>query len=224
MKRTVLSFIFAVICAVAAKGQGFLNLDFESAYNLPGNPPIPDGVDVPTANALPDWAAYNGDVSLSEINYVSNFFGGSSTAVELEGGSLAIGGKFSVGLYGAGSIIQTGMVPGNAESLQFEAASPIGLEITLGGQNLSFSALSQGSGYTVYGAKIPADLDGQMEALTFSILDVGGSALLDNIEFSPTSVPEPSEFTFIGLGAVLFGLVRYRNGRARRWGVCRSRG
>jgi hypothetical protein len=224
MKRTVLSFVFAVICAVAAKGQGFLNLDFESAYDLPGNPPFPDGVFVSATSALPGWIPYNGSVALSEINYVSNFFGGASTPVELEGGSLALSGNFGVGLYLGASIDQTGIVPGNAESLQFEAASLLGLDVTLGGQNLSYLVLSQGSGYTVYGAKIPADLDGQTEALTFSILAVGGSALLDNIEFSPMSVPEPTEFTFIGLGAILFGLVRCRSGRARRWVVRGYRG
>jgi hypothetical protein len=234
MKRTVLSFIFAVICAVAAKGQGFLNLDFESAYNLPGNPPVPDGTDVGATSALPDWTAYDGDVVLSEINYVSNYFYGEATSIELEGGILALGGIFSTELFIDSSISQTGMVPVDAESLIFDAEGPDGLNhtvfhsgfsITLGGQTLAYTLLSQATGYSVYGANIPAGLDGQVEGLTLACQGAGsGLVTLDNIEFSPMSVPEPSEFTFIGLGAVLFGLVRYRGGRARRWAVCRRRG
>jgi hypothetical protein len=234
MKRTVLSFVFAVICAVAAKGQGFLNLDFESAYNLPGNPPVPDGTDVGATSALPDWTVYDGDVVLSEINYVSNYFYGEATSIELEGGILALGGTFSTELFIDSSISQTGMVPVDAESLIFDAEGPDGLNhtvfhsgfsITLGGQTLAYTLLSQATGYSVYGANIPAGLDGQVEGLTLACQGAGsGLVVLDNIEFSPTSVPEPSKFTFIGLGAVLFGLVRYRNGRARRWAVCRRRG
>lgn len=107
-----------------------------------------------------------------------------------------------------GSISQTGLVPDNAESLQFESSSYVDLYVTLGGQTLSYSALSQGPDYTVYGANIPASMDGQMETLTFYINGPGGS-LLDDIVFSP-SVPEPSECALLGFGAILFGLFRRR--------------
>jgi PEP-CTERM motif len=131
----------------------------------------------------------------------------------LEGGSLALSGNFSVGLYSNGSISQTGLVPDNAESLQFEATTPQdGLYVTLGGQNLSYSVLSEGTDYDVYGANIPADLDGDVETLTFGIQSGPGQTLLDNIDFSTMSVPEPSEWALIGLGAVLFGFWR-----ARKW-------
>jgi hypothetical protein len=152
---------------------------------------------------------------LSDIYYVSNSFPGDSTSVELEAGSLALNGSsLTVGLYLAGSISQTGLVPAAAESLRFEAEGPgqggslgaTGFEVTLGGQSLSYSVLSQGPDYVVYGANVLAGMDGQMEALTFGAGD--GPVLLDNIEFSTTGVPEPAEWALIGIGVVLFGFWR----------------
>ena len=63
--------------------------------------------------------------ALADIYYVSNTASGNSTAVELEGGTLALSGNyFSVHLVSNGSISQTAMVPDDAGSLQFEATSP----------------------------------------------------------------------------------------------------
>jgi hypothetical protein len=220
MKRITMTLAVGALFIISAWGQGFQNLNFESATNLPGGPPIPDGVDVAATNALPGWTAYAGGSALAEINYVSNYFGGVSTSVELEGGSLALSGNnLSVGLYGFASISQTGLVPEDTESLQFEAQGPgpddslgaSGLEVTLGGQTLSYSALSEGPDYWVYGANIPADTEGQTEALIFLIqLGQSGGVLLDDIDFSTSPIPEPSECALIGLGSVLFGLRRRR--------------
>jgi hypothetical protein len=219
MKKLTMTLTVAVIFIISARGQGFLNLNFDLAKNLPANPPE-DGASVSVTNALPDWTAYSGDMVLSAISYVSNNFGGFSSSVELEGGSLALSGNnLSVGLYLDGSISQTGMVPNNAESLQFEAhgngaggsLGGTGFAVTLGGQSLSYSALTTGPNYVLYGANIPADMDGQSEALTFLCEGIGsGNVLLDNIEFSSMSVPEPSQFTLVGLGVVLFGLRHLR--------------
>ena len=211
MKRLTMTLAFAAIFIISAHGQGFLNLNFESAQNLPGNPG-PDGALVSITDALPDWTAYSGPNILSDIYYVSNSLGRAQD-VELEGGSLAVSGNFSVGLYNGGSISQTGLVPEDAESLQFEAFVPLaaGFSVTLDGQKLSYSVLSESSGYDVYGADIPADLDGQTEASTFGCQGVGsGGVLLDNIEFSSMSVPEPSQFALVGLVALLLGLRHLR--------------
>ena len=201
----------AVIFSVPARGQGFLNLNFDSAQNLPGNPG--EGVLLSVTNALPDWTAYQGGLLIPDVYYFSNFVGGADTTVELFGGSLALtGNDYSVLLTTAASIGQTGLVPGHAESLQFEAyISPDNaLSVTLGGQSLSYSALSEGPDYTVYGANIPADLGGQMETLSFLVQGNGAAALLDNIEFSTMIVPEPSEFRILVLGAILVGIPLWR--------------
>jgi hypothetical protein len=186
-----------------------MNLNFESAYSLTNDSYIP------ASSAIPSWIAYDGTVPISSIYYASNNFTGVFTVVELEGGSLALSGDFSVGLYDGGSVSQTGVVPAGTESLQFEASSVINLKVTLGGQILSYSALSQGPNYTVYGANIPAAMDGQSEDLTFSAESVTPGDLLDNIAFSSMSIPEPPEYALVCLGAILF-VVRCRKYRRVR--------
>ncbi|HEV2327389.1 MAG TPA: hypothetical protein VGY56_01220 [Verrucomicrobiae bacterium] len=154
-----------------------------------------------------------------DIYYISNSFPGVATSVELEGGSLAVSGDFSVGLYLNSSISQTGTVPGNAESLEFEAYAPgangLGgsdLTVSLGGKSLPI--VSEGG--ELHGVNIPAGMDGQVETLIFGCQGIGsGNVLLDNIEFSTSSVPEPGEFGAIGVGVVLFGVFRL-HARLRR--------
>ncbi|HUA65399.1 MAG TPA: hypothetical protein VME24_06100 [Alphaproteobacteria bacterium] len=165
MRKTTVIMAIAAFVIISARGQGFLNLDFESAQNLPGNPGNDESVS--EANALPDWTVYAGpaipDNALSDIYYVSNYISGSQSPVELEGGTLALSGNYSVELFGDSAIGQTGLVPDNAESLEFEAyglgggePGPSGFSVTLGGQTLSYTVVSEGAGYTVYGANIPS--------------------------------------------------------------------
>ena len=189
----------AAIFAISARGQGFLNLNFGAALvgtNSPGN----NGISIPVTDALPDWTAFDGDYALPDINYLTNaaYVGGT---LELLGGSAALSGNdFSVHLGSNGSISQTATVPDDAGSLQFEATSPgSGMYITLGGQSLPYLALFEGTDYTVYGANIPADLDGQTETLIFGMQGIG-QTLLDDINF--VIVPEPSGCALMGLGAV----------------------
>jgi hypothetical protein len=213
MKQIAMAVIIAAISAICARGQSFQNLDFESAYGLPGNPG--SGELVSAANALPDWTAYYGppsnDEPLSSITYASNSAPlGAVTVVSLLGGSAALSGEFGIELSDYASISQMGLVPENVGSLQFEAlgVSSAEFSLTLGGQNLSYSEISEGSGYNVYGANIPADMNGQMEALTFYIVGPGDT-LLDDIEFVP--VPEPSEYALMAAGAgALFTFRRRR--------------
>jgi hypothetical protein len=207
----------ATIFVVSTRGQGFLNLNFEAAYNLPGNPGY--GVLVPATNALPDWSAYGGYANIEEISYITNRTSGGPSSVALVGGSLALSGDFSAELYNDGLLSQTGSVPNDAESLQFEAyglSGSSGFSITLGGDTLSYSAISEESNYTIYGANIPANMDGQTEALAFECFGVGsGLVVLDNIEFSPMNVPEPPECGLIGLGAILIGVRLWRRSTMR---------
>ena len=208
MKRITMTLAVTALFIISARGQGFQNLNFETGFatgtNFPGNPG--NGVLVSVAKALPDWTAYDGPGASSYIYYVSNNSGSVSSSVELESGSLALSrNSLSVGLYEDGEISQTAVLPDNATSLQFEAVVPgaAGFSVTLGGQNLSLSVISEDVDYYVYGANIPSDMDGQMEALDFSCFFGSGGVLLNNIEFMPT--PEPSEYALIGLGAIVFG-------------------
>ncbi len=106
MKRTTMMLTVAAIFVISARGQDFLNLNFESAFgtgtNFPGNPGNGVLVSVSATNAftsaLPGWTAYDGTLALSDVYYVSNNAGEVSSSVELESGSLALSGNnLSVG-------------------------------------------------------------------------------------------------------------------------------
>ncbi len=201
--------VVLIASVILTYGQGFSNLNFESAYDLPANPDS-EGELVSVTYALPDWTA---DGGAPAIYYGSNTLEHTQGAT-LEGGTLALSGDFSAALYDGGSISQTGLVPANAESLYFEAyiASAADFAITLGGQKLSYSLISQGPNYVdEYAANIPAAMDDESETLDFSCEGVGsGGVLLDDIQFSPSATPEPGEMALIGLGAVLFYMSKRR--------------
>ena len=205
MNRMKIILAVCAIIAASAHAQGFVNVNFESANNLTNS-----GMSMPVANALPGWTAYNSINVLVNITYLTNsaYVGGT---LELLGGSAALSGNaFSVYLGTQGAISQTATVPADAASLEFEATSPgTGLSVTLGGQDLHYSLLYEGTVYGIYGVNIPAGLDAQMETLTFSMPSFG-STLLDDIEFSSSGVPEPSTCALIGLGALLFAFRPHR--------------
>jgi hypothetical protein len=212
MKRILMTVLMSAYVIASARGQGFLNLDFSLAHNLPSSPGI-EGLSVSVTNALPDWNAYEGEKVLSSIYYVSNNFSSAYTLVELEGGTLALGGNnFGVGLFG-GSISQTAQVPNNAESLEFETPSDLNLRVDLGGERLLLSEISANSNYNVYGANLPAGLAGQVETLTF--YENGSQTVLDGIVFSSSPIPEPGEGALLGLGALVWG-VYWRRSRTER--------
>lgn len=196
-----------VIVAASARGQGFVNLDFEEATNLP-----PPNSSVAVSNALPGWSAFAGTNQLSSIIYDPG--GGGTFYVGLYGSNNAVlSGNFSVVLGGSSSISQTGLVPASAESLLFEMKIIVGggVVVSLDGQDLSYSTISTFSNYVVYGADI-STFAGQTETLTFSD---GGSYELDNIQFSSQVVPEPGGLALLGLGG---GVWIYAHVRKRKTG------
>jgi len=199
--------------------QGFVNLNFENAVITPdpSSPYYPNAVYA--SDAIPGWTA-TGFIGPTDILYNSASLG--STSVSILGTSgfpPALDGNFSIYLYGGGtapsaSISQTAIVPVSAESLLFEAQqSGTGtLQVSLGGQNISFSAISTGSNYTLYGGNIPSAFDNQSEQLMFSALEGANNFWnIDDIQFSPSAVPEPSVLALGALGALSLGFRRWRN-------------
>jgi hypothetical protein len=217
MKRTALILAVVIGLVASVRGQGFINLDFESAST--GS--LTNNAFVAVSNAVPGWAVNDGPNPLSEIYYETNH-PDAGTAVVLNGGGLALGGNYSVWLGPNASLRQSGLVPGDTESLRFFAhgngaggsLGASGFNLSLGGQTLPFSVLSQSSGYWIYGANIPAGMAGHVEVLNFFISGPGsGNVILDNIAFSTLSVPEPTGFALLGLSAILFRLVRQKSQR-----------
>jgi len=135
------------------------------------------------------------------------------TLIATNGSQLA--GNYSVLLQGgetasAATISQTGLVPASAESLTFLAVGDApypyepDLQVLLGGQDLTFSAISNELNYTLYGANISTFAD-QMETLSFSAPEATSGYNnweIDNIQFSSSPVPEPGTLALAILGGL----------------------
>jgi hypothetical protein len=210
-------------------GQGFLNLNFESA-NPSGYVP---GNTLPTSVAFPGWTAYYSSASgtniASTVYYDGVSAGGAAIILEdsnaASGGPLPLQGNFSVLLEGGNSIFnppgeqysasigQTGTIPNTAKTLTFWGNIPGGMQITFNGQPLSFIDISNTLNYAIWGADISA-YAGQSGQLLFTApggLPNTSGGELDNIQFSSLPIPEPAEFALAVLGALILGFHYRRN-------------
>ncbi len=220
--RLIRAFAVTVQCcvfSVCAQGT-FQNLNFEAAYpNI--QPTSPPGLyDVTTA--LPGWTAFYGTDQQTQVGY--NNISTGATYILLIGTNdpyyvSSIGGRYSVLLQGGVSaayaaISQTGLVPATAESILFRAKEGAGpLILSMGGQSLPIFAVGSGSNYTLYGADISA-YSGQTEQLEFSAPSgyfANNNWMIDNIQFSSSPVPEPSESALAALGILLLGFRRWKH-------------
>ena len=197
---------FATIASMEAQGT-FQNLDFENA-NISGRV----FNRLPAADAFPGWSVntpliFYDDVSLSGgsisicdsnspfsgVNHIQGSYFVFLASVNTPGP----GNDFTI------SLGQTGQIPLLARSIEFWGS--IGnMQITFAGQSLDFSTLATTANYNVYGADITA-FAGQTGQLLFALPPFTGNAFLDNIQFSPQVIPEPSTICLFGLGAVLLG-------------------
>jgi hypothetical protein len=212
--HTGLALAVVVLSSQITSGQGFVNLDFEDAtitavlinsfsgfYDYIGT--VPGWTWSPQYNAT----AVNADtmVSLNDIAL-------DSPAVTLQGTDSpfapAIEGEYSIFLQGGSasvpstsysSIWQTGQIPSYAKSIIYWGGA---LQVTFNGQALIPVAVSNTANYTVWGVDISAYAE-QTGELRFTKpwLNSSGDdgALLDNIQFSPVSVPEPSALSLCGV-------------------------
>jgi hypothetical protein len=207
---------------VLSHGQGYIDLNFENAVIVQDTSSLYYPNAVYASNAMPGWTITGSFLGPNDISYNALSLGAPCVSIlETNGVSKVIDGAFSVNLYGGTptssgvSISQTGVVPPSAISLLFKAQPGIGtLLVSLGGQNLSFETLAVASDYTLYSASIPAGFAGQSEQLAFSALEGNNNYwTLDDIQFSTSSVPEPSALGLSALGG-LFLAWRCRKARA----------
>jgi hypothetical protein len=204
------SVIFTVVALLLENqpgfAQGFVNLDFESA-NLTG---LPTG-SVPAANAFPGWTVnaqyiiYD-DVSLSG-NSISIMDANGYPPFPIQGNYFAfLNSGNTPGMGIPVSLGQSGTIPLGTQSITFWGNIG-GLQITFAGQSLAFSKTGSMAHYNIYAADISA-FAGQTGQLLFSLPPYVNSATLDNVQFSSSSVPEPSQLALTALGAVLLGFRR----------------
>jgi hypothetical protein len=213
--------VLLLLAASSALAQGtFQNLDFEEST-------VPQDSQtnvVSSLNAFPGWSVYVSTNQQTFVGFNNGCFG--STCVSLLGtngdrilGYRSLEGGFSALLQGgvsgsvvlyptAASILQTGFIPASARSILFRAGPSIPgtLSVSLGGIDIPFLALSNGPNYTVYGGDISA-FAGQTALLEFSVSRLPGTASIDwnidSIEFSASTIPEPSVLRLSALGTVL---------------------
>jgi hypothetical protein len=220
----ILSLVVVILCCEIASGQGFVNLNFESTTITPVV--FPGGTrytaTVPSWTWTPGGNFVNGDPNSVGYNELAL----DSPAVNLQGTNSpfasAIQGKYSILLQGGSEFVpsnsysaiwQTGQIPANAKSLIYWGGA---LQVTFNGQPLTLIDISNALNYTIWGMDISA-YAGQTGVLQFTKpwlpTNFSDGALLDNIQFSSSAVPEPSEFALSGLGALLLGFRRWTKKR-----------
>jgi hypothetical protein len=215
----------SLLCALTrggAQAQGtFHNLGFESA-NLPAIPPGQYGGSVSSLDALPFWTCFLGSNQVTQV--LHNNFTLGQASIDILGPNWSYGyildGQYTVVLQpGAGgsgydvgaSISQTGLVPADAQSLQFRARFSSPIEVSLGGQVLSVIPIGAGTDYTLYGANIPVSEAGQVATWTITALPGPNTfTYFDALAFSSFQVPEPATAGVFALGALLVGYQAWR--------------
>jgi hypothetical protein len=172
---------------------------------------------------LPDWTVDYGSVSQSQITYNDPALGSTWVSIDYENGA-QLDQNCSVLLQGgttesAASISQTGLVPANAKAIGYLAETD-DLTVTLGGQQIPVIDFQDYPNYSYYIGNIPVADAGEPEQLTFSVPEgLSDYAILDDIQFPTSPVPEPSTFALI-LPAILF--IGLRRGTGHKSGSPRS--
>ena len=109
------------------------------------------------------------------------------------------------------AIGQTGTIPITTQSLTFIANFNGTLQITFNNQPIDYLVTGSTANYAICSADISA-YAGQTGQLLFTA-PYKNYAMLDNIQFSSTAVPEPSEFALDALGALLLGFRRWKKSK-----------
>jgi len=200
--------------------QGFMNLDFENAVITPdpSSPLYPYAVNA--SNAIPGWTAYIAGVPQTDILYNDVSLG--APAVSLQGTNgfyQPLQGLYSLLLQGStldaptpASIGQTGLVPDNAVSLFFYLSLNSNLEVSFNGQPISLVQMASTPNYDIMAGNISA-FAGQTGQLLFTAPGSTGFGLLDDIQFSPSPIPEPGVFGLSAVGGLILACRRWRKSR-----------
>ena len=214
ISNLVCGFMFLVEShqALAQETRTFVNLNFEDA-TTPLNP-----VTVAAASAIPGWTPYfygrdtisYNSMSIGDQNLVLWGPGVGSMESKILNGSYSL--ELHIASFGFGNvgIGQTGQLPPGSNWLLFNGHPQTSLQVTFGGEVLSYTRLRTREGYDVFGADISV-FSGQTAELRFNALGSplnfpGG--LIDDIRFS--AIPEPTITSIAAAGIAIFGLNRFR--------------
>ncbi len=197
--------------------QGFVNLDFESATIIPVSGDPYNRIEF--TPAFPGWTGYTGTnvqtLALFSVIFLDSSGIGLTGGLSGYGAMLEAGNTLTSPLMPADTTLsQTGLVPPGTQSLLFYGdfyselnETPNDFAVTLNGQALSLIPFGTDSGYTLYGADI-SSWAGQTATLAFTVFAQrphhGNNYLyLDDIQFSPSAVPEPSVLSLLSVCILL---------------------
>jgi len=215
-------FIVALLLSFrSASAQGFVNLGFENTTITTVHYP---GGDRYTAT-VPGWGVFGFPYgNPTDIGY--NEVALDAPMVTLQGTSSpyfpAVQGSYSVLLQGGttagglvyntngASVFQTGQIPVTSQSLIYLGSAAV--RVAFNGQPLSSIAISNAASYTVWGIDV-SSYAGQSGELRFTApwrsTPFLSGAILDGIQFSPMTIPEPSALALAGIVALcLFGTTK----------------
>ena len=197
--------------------QGFVNLNFENATFVsdPLSGYYPSAVYA--SNAISGWTAYVAGSPVADI-FSNNVYlsGGCVTIVGTNWIFPRIQGDYFIWLVGdhdsqylnSAAIGQTAQIPLTARSLTFWGN--VGLsDVSFNGQITGLSVIGSTANYNIYGANISA-FAGQTGQLLFTTIP-GGVDMIDNIQFSDSPIPEPSDISLIGFVLAVYDICRWRH-------------
>jgi hypothetical protein len=215
MRTTTLKAIIAIVGVFATlrvHPQGaFVNLDFEQAIA----PLVPDAAHtVPIASALPGWTGYVGGTQVSRVVYDTRNIDAAGISVfdsvapqqpvqPLQGNYSAwLMGSSLFGGQQAAAIAQIGQIPAGTKSILFLFSTTYLPQLTFAGQTIPLVQLGANTSYITVGGDVSA-FAGDTGELRFTALSQYTAGLLDNIEFSPVAIPEPTAMVLSLLGTAV---------------------
>ena len=215
MKSKLTTLLLILLGIAYGRSQGFINLNFENATFVThpfGSPAVY------SANAIQGWIPY---LDNSAQDYVaSNGASLGGAQINIEGtnnpfGYLAVQGKYFILLQGgsfaghSSGLGQTEQIPITTQSILFWGALFGGAQVLFNGNPLSFAVTgTTPNNYNIYQADISAYAGQTGELLFFTPFNT--SAIIDNIQFSSTAVPEPSALALTAIGAAWLGFRRWK--------------
>jgi hypothetical protein len=221
-----LSLPLALLCCEIASGQGFVNLGFENTkltaflvneysgyYATNGTVPGWDWSPHQTFGfGDPNTTVAFNNIALDAPYVTLQGANGFIPAIRGNYSILLQGGSFYVSSNAYAAIWQTGQIPSSAVSLIYWGGA---LQVSFNGQNLPLYDMGDTPNYTIWGADISA-YAGQTGQLMFTA-PWQTTAMLDNIQFSSSPIPEPTALSLFICGAFLIWfLVMPRNMKIAR--------
>ena len=229
--HTVWSVVIVLLFSLAAFGQGFQNLDFESDPIYVG--PNPNGGG--SLYAIPDWTAnFNNTpqsgvpINLFVLDYTQAglIVGPSSAVIDGNQSVYLSASSFEAPVGGSATenISQTGTVPSGANSIQFMLGSMEGFGgtvdlsqpqnnfyVTMNNQVVPLQVLANTGSYLILAGDV-SKWAGQSAQLSIgvsvpynsiSVQETIFLGTIDDVSFSTAVVPEPSTLSISGISVIL---------------------